>query len=64
MVQRWRRVLVLRPNSTSMSATIFLGGGRRMARQAEQHVFDDSVVNPHVGEALRAFFPARFRGLR
>jgi hypothetical protein len=34
-----------------------------MARQAEQYVFDDSVVNPHVGEALRAFFPRTFSGI-
>lgn len=52
-----------RPNSTSTSATIILGGGRRAARQAEQYVFDDSVVNPYVGEALRAFFPRTFSGI-
>lgn len=52
-----------RPNSTSTSATIILGGGRRTAHQAEQYVIDDSVVNPRVGEALRAFFPRTFSGI-
>lgn len=52
-----------RPNSTSTSGTIILGGGRKSVAQDEQNVIDDSVVNPIVGQILRAFLPRTFSGI-
>ncbi|KAF8346457.1 FAD dependent oxidoreductase [Amanita rubescens] len=52
-----------RPNSTSTSRTIILGGGRKSAHQSEQNVIDDSVVNSSVGQTLRAFLPRTFSGI-
>ncbi|OBZ73683.1 hypothetical protein A0H81_06486, partial [Grifola frondosa] len=49
--------------SAEETPLVILGGGRESTRPAfELYTVDDSVVNKHVGEALRKFLPSVFPG--